>query len=114
MAKMLTGLINSASSAVQDSQQTVVTTVSKTVSERDQEDIYAQLAQKEHDLTLAAELGKALLEKNEDLKRQNEVMEEEYADRLEVRAAVFDSTLCLTSVNAEKFRLMNILSVTVH
>ena len=35
-------------------------------------DVYGQLQQKERDLILAAELGKALLEKNEDLSKQNE------------------------------------------
>ena len=47
-------------------------------------DVYAQLAQKEKDLVLAAELGKALLEKNEDLSRQNEKIAEEFSHRLEV------------------------------
>ena len=48
-------------------------------------DVYAQLAQKEKDLVLAAELGKALLEKNEDLSRQNEKIAEDFSHRLEVR-----------------------------
>ena len=48
-------------------------------------DIYAQLAQKETDLILAAELGKALLEKNEELGRQNEAMSEEFALKIGVR-----------------------------
>ena len=47
--------------------------------------MYAQLAQKEKDLVLAAELGKALLEKNEDLSRQNEKIAEDFSHRLEVR-----------------------------
>ena len=50
-----------------------------------QADIYAQLEQKERDLVLAAELGKALLDKNEDLSRQNERIAEEYSMKLEVR-----------------------------
>lgn len=50
----------------------------------DPEDVYAQLQQKEKDLILAAELGKALLEKNEDLSRQNERLAEEYSQKLEV------------------------------
>ena len=33
--------------------------------------MYGQLQQKERDLILAAELGKALLEKNEELSKQN-------------------------------------------
>ncbi|XP_039280783.1 bicaudal D-related protein homolog [Nilaparvata lugens] len=50
----------------------------------DPEDVYAQLQQKEQDLMLAAELGKALLEKNEELSRQNERLAEEYSQKLEV------------------------------
>lgn len=47
------------------------------------EDVWTQLQQKENDLVLAAELGKALLEKNEELKRQQEVLVEEYSKKLE-------------------------------
>uniref|UniRef100_A0A8D9EH15 Bicaudal D-related protein homolog n=1 Tax=Cacopsylla melanoneura TaxID=428564 RepID=A0A8D9EH15_9HEMI len=49
----------------------------------DPEDIYGQLQQKEKDLILAAELGKALLEKNEELSRHNERLAEEYSQKLE-------------------------------
>lgn len=52
--------------------------------EADPNDLYAQLQQKEKDLILAAELGKALLEKNEDLSRHNERLAEEYSQKLEV------------------------------
>ena len=41
--------------------------------------------QKEKDLILAAELGKALLEKNEELSEANEKMADEFSKRLEVR-----------------------------
>ena len=51
----------------------------------DPQDIYAQLAHKERDLLLAAQLGKALLEKNEELSMQNEKIAEEYSRQLEVR-----------------------------
>lgn len=47
-------------------------------------DVYAQLAQKENDLILAAELGKALLEKNEELKKHNDVLSEDFALKIEV------------------------------
>lgn len=47
-------------------------------------DVYGQLAQKERDLLLAAQLGKALLEKNEELSMQNEKIAEEYSRQLEV------------------------------
>lgn len=48
------------------------------------EDVYSQLAQKEKDLILAAELGKALLDRNEELSRANERVTEEYTKKLEV------------------------------
>ena len=48
------------------------------------DDIYRQLAQKEKDLLLAAELGKALLEKNEELNQKYEMLQEEYSQVLEV------------------------------
>ena len=48
------------------------------------DDLFAQLQQKELDLKLTAELGKALLDKNEDLQRRNEQLVEEYSQRLEV------------------------------
>lgn len=51
----------------------------------DDNDIYRQLAQKEKDLLLAAELGKALLEKNEELSRNYELLQEEYSTVVEVR-----------------------------
>ena len=51
-------------------------------------DIHAQLLAKERDLILAAELGKALLEKNEDLSKQNEKIAEEFSQKLEVGVCV--------------------------
>lgn len=48
------------------------------------EDVWTQLRQKENDLQLAAELGKALLEKNEELKKQHDATVEEYSKKLEV------------------------------
>ena len=48
------------------------------------QDLYTQLAQKEQDLLLAAQLGKALLEKNEELSMLNEKMAEDYSKQLEV------------------------------
>ena len=49
------------------------------------EDIYVLLAQKERDLLLAAEIGQALLEKNEELSKQNEKIAEDFSKKLEVR-----------------------------
>ena len=48
-------------------------------------DIYKVIQEKEHDLVLAAELGKVLLDKNEELSRQNERIAEEFSLKLEVR-----------------------------
>lgn len=53
------------------------------------EDVWTLLQQKENDLLLAAELGKALLEKNEELKKQNEKLIEDYSTRVEVSAKSF-------------------------
>ncbi|XP_056636375.1 bicaudal D-related protein homolog isoform X2 [Diorhabda carinulata] len=47
------------------------------------EDVWTQLQQKENDLVLAAELGKALLEKNEELKKQKDALEEEFSKKIE-------------------------------
>ena len=47
-------------------------------------DVHSQLMAKERDLILAAELGKALLEKNEDLSKQNEKIAEDFSQKLEV------------------------------
>lgn len=50
----------------------------------DDEDVYAQLAQKERDLILAAELGKALLDSNQELQSRYDQMVEEYTHKFEV------------------------------
>jgi coiled-coil domain-containing protein 64 len=47
-------------------------------------DVYAQLQQEEKDLILAAEPGKALLQKNEEISQQNEKIAEDYSQQLEV------------------------------
>ena len=49
-----------------------------------EDDVYRQLAQKDKDLLLAAELGKALLEKNEELSQKYELLQEEYSQVVEV------------------------------
>ncbi|XP_050444347.1 bicaudal D-related protein homolog [Adelges cooleyi] len=51
--------------------------------EPEPQDVYAELRQRERDLRLAAELGKALLEKNDELSRRNERLAEEYSEKLE-------------------------------
>ncbi|KAG6457863.1 hypothetical protein O3G_MSEX010538 [Manduca sexta] len=57
-------------------------------------DVWSQLQQKESDLLLAAELGKALLEKNEELKKEQDKLTEEYSKKLEVSALLI---VCVTS-----------------
>lgn len=52
--------------------------------EEEDSDVYRQLAQKDKDLLLAAELGKALLEKNEELSQKYELLQEEYSQVVEV------------------------------
>ncbi|XP_037955896.1 bicaudal D-related protein homolog [Teleopsis dalmanni] len=46
-------------------------------------DVWAQLQQKESDILLAAELGKALLEKNEELVKQQEKLIGDYSSKIE-------------------------------
>ena len=48
------------------------------------EDLALQLQQKEKDLLLAAELGKMLLERNEELRRQLETLNTQHLEREEV------------------------------
>ena len=57
--------------------------------------LYAQLDQKEKDLTMCAELGNVLLEKNEELRRQNEALEKEFAENVEVRQVQSDKEINL-------------------
>ena len=47
-------------------------------------DLYSQLLQKENDLQLAAELGKALLEGKQELEQKIEQQQEECAAKIEV------------------------------
>ncbi|XP_076306898.1 bicaudal D-related protein homolog [Tachypleus tridentatus] len=56
----------------------------RTQSTSDGDDVYAQFIQKEQDLILAAQLGKALLEKNEELSLNNEKITEHYSRKLEL------------------------------
>jgi coiled-coil domain-containing protein 64 len=54
------------------------------VNNEEEDDLYVILAQKDKDLLLAAELGKALLEKNEELTQKYERLQEEYSLQAEV------------------------------
>ena len=53
-----------------------------------EDDVYVQLAQKEQDLMLAAELGNALLEKNQELEQQVAKLTDEFSRKVEVRVTV--------------------------
>ncbi|CAH1233923.1 BICDL1 [Branchiostoma lanceolatum] len=53
-------------------------------SRTDPDDLYAQIEQKEKDLVLAAELGKALLEQNEELNRKVEKLQEDFSEKVEL------------------------------
>ena len=86
-AEKSNSLIAYSSHTNEDQIQKVSNTSSGNTSGMDRsQDVYSQLAQKEKDLVLAAELGKALLGKNEDLARQNEKLQDDFSQRLEVRA----------------------------
>lgn len=56
------------------------------------EDVYILLAKKDKDLQLAAELGKVLLEKNEELSKTNERITEDYSRQLEVSCVALRNT----------------------
>lgn len=59
------------------------------------------LKQRERDLVLAAELGKALLERNQELTKQAETLAEEYSAKLEVsRRAVYRNSVCLQALSS--------------
>ncbi|XP_066271930.1 BICD family-like cargo adapter 1 [Branchiostoma lanceolatum] len=53
-------------------------------SRTDPDDLYAQIEQKEKDLVLAAELGKALLEQNEELNKKVEKLQEDFSEKVEL------------------------------
>lgn len=59
----------------------------------DEDNIAAILEQKDKDLRLAAELGKALLEQNAELERRIEQTTEEYNQKLEVRKCIYKISL---------------------
>lgn len=63
-------------------------------------DVWAQLQQKESDLLLAAELGKALLDKNEELKKEQDRVAEEYSKKVEVSQSIsFHCVFCYLHAN---------------
>ncbi|XP_054734728.1 bicaudal D-related protein homolog [Anastrepha obliqua] len=64
-------------------------------------DVWAQLQQKESDILLAAELGKALLEKNEELVKQHEKLIEDYSTKIENAAAYSSSPNIKPNINTD-------------
>ena len=63
------------------------------------EDLLTRLQQKERDLLLAAELGKALLERNEELAKRQDGLSRNYAARVEVRHLNFTKNKQFSSKN---------------
>lgn len=61
------------------------------------DDVYILLAKKEKDLQLAAELGKVLLEKNDELSKANERITEDYSHKLEVSCCLIALRLLSSS-----------------
>lgn len=61
-------------------------------------DVWSQLQQKESDLLLAAELGKALLDKNKELTKEQERLAEEHAKKIEVSLQTFWSVYATVRV----------------
>ena len=59
-------------------------TTEKMIKEDNLEDLYKKLESQENDLVLAAELGKALLDKNEEISKDRESIVVEYLQKLEV------------------------------
>lgn len=56
--------------------------------QEDLEDPAELLKKRDRDLVLAAELGKALLERNQELTKQSEALLEEFSTKLEVSAVI--------------------------
>lgn len=59
------------------------------------------LKQRERDLVLAAELGKALLERNQELTKQAETITEEYSAKLEVSSQTWSVDLLVGRSNRQ-------------
>ena len=94
-------LINNSSNSVEMMNDSELN-YSDTEMDSESGNVYQQLAQKEKDLILAAEVGKALLERNEELTLANEKITEEYSHKLEVRifpiflsSNLFSRSICL-------------------
>jgi hypothetical protein len=64
----------------------------------DEDSVRAMLEQKDRDLMLAAELGKALLEKNSDLEKKLEQTVEEYNQHIEVQSLACMVSFSITMI----------------
>ena len=81
--------------------------------EESDDDLYKLLESQGNDLILAAELGKALLDKNEEISKHKETIVVEYLHKLEVRKYVFNITLNVSvqALEQEKYHLRRQLEV---
>ena len=85
-----TNILNSSIASIDLEQYIEAMEARTTANERNPEtDVWAQLQQKESDILLAAELGKALLEKNEELVKQQEKLIEDYSAKIEVSLSLY-------------------------
>ena len=77
------------------------------------EDLYKRLEIQESDLILAAELGSALLDKNEAISKQKEVLVVEYSQKLEVNSKIVNIILFSIPqvLEQEKYQLRRQLEV---
>lgn len=77
--------------------------------DHDEGDPSELLKQRERDLVLAAELGKALLERNQELTKQIDTLAEEYASKLEVSWFLVHMFPYDNDVDGESFMHINLL-----
>lgn len=78
--------------------------------QEDLEDPAELLKKRDRDLVLAAELGKALLERNQELTRQSEILTEEYSTKLEV--SFYDSPFWYQPIIFSSYLIDRILNNT--
>ena len=69
--------------------------------------IYQLIEEKEKDLVLAAELGKALLDKNEEISHRREMITLDYTQKLEVTTAIPSDILLLNRKQSDDSYLID-------
>jgi hypothetical protein len=74
-------------------------------------DILAELEQKEHDLRLAAELGKVLVQENEDLKQVNRQQMESFSQKFEVSSNLMNILKGTKNYTFKSFVICTILKI---